>query len=77
VLSREPEAVLLGAAVLGAVAGGRSATLLEAMSVMNAAGRVITPARGAVARYHAAKYRVFHRLHADYLAHRRLMAAAT
>jgi len=75
VLPKEPEAVLLGAAVLGAVASGRCATLLDAMSAMNAAGRVITPARGAVGRYHAAKYRVFHRLHADFLEHRRLMAA--
>jgi len=24
--------------------------------------------------FHAAKYRVFHRMHADFLAHRRLMA---
>lgn len=46
------------------------------MQAMNAAGRVIAPAKGAVARFHAAKYRVFHRLHADFLAHRRLMAAA-
>ncbi len=75
VLSCEPEAVLLGAAVLGAVSSGRYATLLDAMGAMNAAGRVITPARGAVARYHAAKYRVFHQLHADFLQHRRLMAA--
>lgn len=75
VLPKEPEAVLLGAAVLGAVASTKCATLLDAMSAMNAAGRVISPARGAVARYHAAKYRVFHRLYADFLTHRRLMAA--
>ena len=74
VLPQEPEAVLLGSAVLGAVASGRHSTVLAAMQAMNAAGRVITPVRGAVARYHDAKYRVFHRLHADFLAHRRLMA---
>ncbi|MEJ1971029.1 MAG: FGGY-family carbohydrate kinase [Lacunisphaera sp.] len=75
VLPREPEAVLLGSAVLGAVASGRYPSLLAAMRAMNAAGRVVKPGRGAVARYHAAKYRVFHRLHADFIAHRRLMAA--
>ena len=75
VLPAEPEAVLLGSAVLGAVAGGEHATVLGAMQSMNAAGRIIAPTRGAVARFHAAKYRVFHRLHADSLAVRKLMAA--
>jgi FGGY-family pentulose kinase len=75
VLPKEPEAVLLGAAVLGAVASTRNATLLDAMGAMNVAGRTLKPSRGAVARYHAAKYRVFHQLHADFLQHRRLMAA--
>lgn len=76
VLPREPEAVLLGSAVLGAVASGRHASVLGAMRAMNAASRIIVPKRGAVARFHAAKYRVFHRMHADFLAHRELMAAA-
>jgi FGGY-family pentulose kinase len=75
VLPAEPEAVLLGSAVLGAVAGGEHATLLGAMQSMNVAGRIIAPTRGAVARFHTAKYRVFHRLHADFLAVRKLMAA--
>lgn len=74
ILPREPEAVLLGAAVLGAVAGRQYEDVLAAMGAMNAAGRVIAPARGKIARYHAAKYRVFHRLHADFIAARRLMA---
>ncbi len=76
VLPREPEAVLLGSAVLGAVASGRHESVLDAMRAMNAASRVIVPTRGPVARYHAAKYRVFHRMHADFLAHREFMAAA-
>ena len=41
VLPREPEAVLLGSAVLGAVAAGRHPTVLAAMGAMNRAGRVI------------------------------------
>ncbi len=76
VLPKEPEAVLLGSAVLGAVAAKKYAGVLPAMSAMNAADRIITPTRGPVARYHAAKYKIFHRLHADFLAYRKLMADA-
>jgi FGGY-family pentulose kinase len=74
VLPREPEAVLLGAALLGAVAGGQQVTVLAAMRAMNGVERTIAPAQGRPARYHAAKYRVFHGLHAGFLASRRLMA---
>jgi FGGY-family pentulose kinase len=73
VLPAEPEAVLLGAAILGAVAAGDQPSVLAAMGAMNRAGRVIEPARGAVGRYFDARYRVFHRLHEDQLAYRALM----
>lgn len=73
VLPREPEAVLLGAAVLGAVAAGCFPSVLAAMGAMNAAGRIVAPARGAVARYHAAKYAVFHQLHGAFLTGRKTM----
>ncbi len=73
VLAEEPEAVLLGAAVLGAVAGGAHADLEAAMRAMTRAGSVIEPAGGAVRRYHDAKYAVFRRMHADQLAWRGLM----
>jgi FGGY-family pentulose kinase len=73
VLPREPEAVLLGSAVLGAVAAGAFPTVLAAMNAMNAAGRMVMPSRGRVARYHAAKNRVFHRLHDDFVAYREIM----
>ncbi len=76
VLPKEPEAVLLGSAVLGAVASQHHPTVLAAMSAMNATDQVVTPAKGAVTRYHAAKYKVFHRLHTDFLAYRHLMATA-
>ena len=78
-MPREPEAVLLGSAVLAAVASGDQASVVDAMGAMNAAGEVIDPARGdvthgsAVARYHDAKYAVFHRMYDDLLAYRRLM----
>lgn len=74
VLPREPEAVLQGSAVLGAVASGRHKSVLSAMSALNAIGKTISPSGGAVAAYHQRKYKVFHRLHADFMAYRRLMA---
>ena len=75
VLPKEPEAVLLGSAVLGAVAAGAYESVLEAMAAMSAAGRVIAPTKGPVARFHDAKYKVFHRLHQDAMAYRRIMAS--
>lgn len=74
VLPREPEAVLLGSALLGAVAAGRFASVTLAMAAMNRPGEVITPRGGAVAAYHERKHRVFQRLHADQLAYRALMS---
>jgi D-ribulokinase len=76
VLPREPEAVLLGAAMLGASASGAYPDLEHAMAAMNSAERVIQPAGGAVAEYHARKHQIFHRMHADQLAYRMMMEAA-
>ena len=73
VLPKEPEAVLLGAAMLGAVASGAQADLEHAMGAMNAAERVVEPAEGDVAEYHAHKHRVFQRMHDDQIAYRLLM----
>jgi FGGY-family pentulose kinase len=76
VLPAEPEAVLLGAALLGAVAAGDQPSVLAAMGAMNRAGRVIEPAGGAAGRYFDGKYRVFHRMYQDQLAYRGLMEEA-
>ena len=65
--------MLLGSAVLGAVASRDRDTVVDAMNAMNAAGQIIEPARGEVARYHDAKYAVFHRMYDDFLAYRRAM----
>jgi len=73
VLPAEPEAVLLGAAILGAVASGDRASILEAMSSMTRPGRTIEPTRGDVARFHDGKHAVFLRMHEDQLAYRGLM----
>jgi FGGY-family pentulose kinase len=72
-LPAEPEAVLLGAAILGAVASGDRPSIVEAMQSMTRAGRVVEPTRGEVARFHDAKHRVFLRMHDDQMAYRELM----
>ncbi len=73
VLAQEPEAVLLGAAILGAVASGAFGSVLEAMSAMSRAGQTITPSGGGIAQYHNAKYAVFRRMYEDQLAYRALL----
>jgi FGGY-family pentulose kinase len=54
-LPEEPEAVLLGAAILGAVAGGAFESIEEAMGEMCHAGEVIEP-NAATKDYHDWKY---------------------
>lgn len=76
VLPREPEAVLLGAAILGAVAAGAHADIPAAMAAMSRAGTVIRPQGGATARFHDAKYAVFRRMYDDQMAYRSLLTAA-
>jgi FGGY-family pentulose kinase len=73
VLPAEPEAVLLGAAILGAVASGDQASVTAGMAAMTRAGRVVVPSGGEVARFHDAKHTVFQRMHDDQLAYRRIM----
>jgi FGGY-family pentulose kinase len=76
VLPKEPEAVLLGAAILGAVASGDQPSVLAAMGTMSGVERVIEAARGDVVGYHAAKHRVFQRMYADQMEYRSLMRGA-
>ncbi|BAI75251.1 transcriptional regulator (plasmid) [Azospirillum sp. B510] len=76
VLPEEPQAVLLGAAMLGAVAGGAFPDIAAVMAGMSRAGRRIEPAGGALRAYHDAKYAVFLRLHEDQMAYRGLMEQA-
>lgn len=70
---REPEAVLLGSAVLGAVASGDHATVLDAMRAMNSVAGEVRPSRGAVADYHARKHAVFQRMFDDQRAYAAFM----
>jgi FGGY-family pentulose kinase len=73
VLPMEPEAVLLGSALLGAVASGDFPSVIAGMGAMNHADQVIEPAGGEVARFHDVKYLVFHRMYEDQLAYGDLM----
>ncbi|GAB4315262.1 MAG: FGGY-family carbohydrate kinase [Candidatus Sumerlaeia bacterium] len=72
-LPREPEAVLLGAAVLGASAAGVHQNVLQAMAAMNGVGRIIEPAGGRTAEYHRRKYRVFQQMFKDFMRYRGIM----
>jgi ribulose kinase len=73
VLPKEPEAVLLGSAILGAVACGDRASVVAAMGKMTEKGGEIAPEGGEIARYYDRKYEVFLRMHADQLAYRAQM----
>ena len=75
VLPEEPEAVLLGAAILGAVAAGAHATVQDGMAAMTRAGRIIEP-DPACRTFHDAKYAVFQKMTEDQLAYRKLMQPA-
>ncbi|CAM8965027.1 unnamed protein product [Rhodiola kirilowii] len=77
ILPRESESVLLGAAILGAVAAKKYSTLNEAMKTLNGAGQVIHPSKNPkVKKYHDAKYSIFRQLYEQQVAHRALMAKA-
>jgi ribulose kinase len=74
VLPAEPEAVLLGSAILGAVAAGDQPSVLSAMSAMSRAGSVVEPSSAAVRAFHDRKYAVFQAMHQHQLEYRRLMS---
>ncbi|MGI4957208.1 MAG: FGGY-family carbohydrate kinase [Janthinobacterium lividum] len=77
VLPREPEAVLLGAAILGSVAGGAYASVRDAMAAMSGSGSVIEAGPDSIRRYHDGKYAVFQRMYRDQMAYRDLMTTGT
>ncbi len=69
------EAVLLGAAMLGAAAEGRYPSLSDAMLHMSRVASRVTPSQGSVRDFHDAKHRVFFRMFHDQQAYRALMDA--
>ncbi len=77
VLPEEPESVLLGAAILGAVAAGDAPGVEVAMARMSGSGRVVAPAGGEVAAFHERKHAVFLAMHGHQMEYRRLMGGAS
>lgn len=71
-LPEEPEAVLLGAALLGAVASGAYASIPDAMQAMCRSASVITP-NPDTAEYHTAKFAIYQELYAQQKARRERM----
>ncbi|GGD16694.1 FGGY-family carbohydrate kinase [Aureimonas glaciei] len=67
------EPVLLGSAMLGAVAGGHYPDLRSAAAAMCRTGEEIVPATGATAAYHAAKYAAYGALQQSERTVRRIM----
>jgi D-ribulokinase len=64
VATKAGEPVLLGAAILGAVAGGLFTDMREAMTKLSAAEETYKPAQGAIADLHAKRYEGFRQLQA-------------
>lgn len=76
VLPREPEAVLLGSALLATIAAGDHADVVAAMSAMAKVGQSIDPADGSVAAYHAKRHEVFRRMYDDYRQYEKIMQSS-
>lgn len=73
VLTTEPEAVLIGSAILGAVSSGNFGSVTEAMTAMTTASQIIEPATGPTKIFHDKKYSVFHRMYEHQLNYKTLM----
>jgi FGGY-family pentulose kinase len=71
----ESEPVLLGAAILAAVAAGRYSCVMEAMAAMSPRAETIAP-RPADAEFHARKYEVFKLMYEHQLEYKRLVNAS-
>jgi D-ribulokinase len=64
VATEAAEPVLLGAAILGALAAGHYASMPDAMSAMTRVGPVFEPSAGPVALLHESRFRTFEKLQA-------------
>ena len=71
-LPREPEAVLLGDAILAATAAGTYETVEQAIENMSAMDKVIEPDEETKA-FHDKKYQVFLRMYDDQIAYNAIM----
>ena len=62
VATKAAEPVLLGSAILGAVAGGAFGDIGEAMSSLSSVDQMFAPATGDIPALHGARYRGFKNL---------------
>ncbi|WP_182356881.1 FGGY-family carbohydrate kinase [Komagataeibacter europaeus] len=72
VLPEEPDSVLLGSAILGAVAAGVYPSIRAAMTGMTRIRAEIRPCAGSAA-FHARKFGVFTQMYADQIRYRQIM----
>ncbi|KAG6546609.1 hypothetical protein Mapa_011798 [Marchantia paleacea] len=76
-LPRETECVLLGGAIIGAVAAKKYVSIDSAMIALNAPGLVVQPSKDIkIKKYHDAKYEIFKSLYEQQCAFREVMATA-
>lgn len=73
-LPEESEAVLLGSAMLGAVAAGFYASIPDAMNAMSRIGKMVTPTADKSKRFYDAKYKVFQQMYEDDCHYKAMMA---
>ncbi|KAL0482839.1 D-ribulokinase [Acrasis kona] len=69
---KESEAMIVGSAILGAVAGGAYQSVSEAMSKMNSVGDVVTPSDENI-DYHRKKYLIYREMYEDHIKYERMM----
>jgi FGGY-family pentulose kinase len=77
IVPAQKEPVLLGAAMLGAVAAKAFSDLPQAMARISGAAEIILPRGAEIRTYHDAKYSVFRRMQADFAAYAELMQTAS
>jgi len=65
ILAKEEESVLLGASILGAVAGNEYSDVFEAMKKMTQLGKIIEPNLKTI-DFHNKKYLIFREIYSDY-----------
>lgn len=73
ILPQEPEAVLLGSAILAATAAGVYSSVASAMQGMSGQGQVVRP-NPATAAYHAAKFAIYRDLYQQQKQRRAIMS---
>ncbi len=73
-LPEESEAVILGSAMLGAVAAGFYSDIPDAMNAMSRISKSVTPQTEKIKRFYEVKYTIFHKMYQDDAEYKRLMA---